>query len=70
MPVTKDNDFLDPAGQYGPPPIVIRLVLGNSSNAEVLLALLDGQLAVSAAAALANTAVIELASRPFAPKLG
>ena len=37
--VTKDDDFLDLAAFHGPPPVVIRLVLGNCSNAQVLLAL-------------------------------
>ena len=59
--VTKDNDFLDLAAQHGPPPMVIRLALGNSSNAQVLSALLNGQPAILAAAAQPNTAVVELA---------
>lgn len=59
--VTKDDDFLDLAAQHGPPPIVIRLVLGNSSNAQVLSALLQGQAAINAAAAQSDIAVVELA---------
>ena len=59
--VTKDDDFLDLAAQHGPPPIVIRLVLGNSSNAQVLSALLNGQAAINAAAAQPDIAVVELA---------
>ena len=59
--VTKDDDFLDLAAQHGPPPMVIRLVLGNSSNAQALSALLGGQPAINAAAAQPHTAVIELA---------
>ena len=61
MLVTQDNDFLDLAAQHGPPPMVVRLVLGNSRNAQVLSVLLDGLLVIGAAAALPNTAVIELA---------
>ena len=59
--VTQDNDFLDLAAQHGPPPMVIRLALGNSSNAQVMSALLNGQPAILAAAAQPNTAVVELA---------
>ena len=59
--VTQDNDFLDLAAKHGAPPIVVRLVLGNSSNAQVLSALLNGQPAILAAAAQPNTAVVELA---------
>ena len=58
--VTKDDDFLDLAALHGPPPIVIRLALGNSSNAQVLAALQVGQPAIAAAAAQPGLAVVEL----------
>ena len=58
--VTKDNDFLDLAALHGSPPIVIRLVLGNSSNQRVLAALLAHREAIESAAARMDTAVIEV----------
>ena len=59
--VTKDDDFLDLAALHGPPPIVIRLAMGNSSNAQVLSALLNGQTAILAAAEQPGISVVELA---------
>ncbi len=58
--VTKDHDFLDLAALHGSPPIVIRLVLGNSSNQRVLAALLAHREAIESAAARRDTAVIEV----------
>ena len=40
--VTKDDDFVGLAARHGPPPTVVRLTLGNTSNAAVL-ELLNGQ---------------------------
>lgn len=39
--VTKDDDYLDLSAHHGSPPVVIRLVMGNCSNARVLAALCD-----------------------------
>lgn len=44
--VTKDDDYLDLSAHYGPPPLVIRLVMGNCSNARVLAALCDRHAAI------------------------
>lgn len=45
--VTKDDDFLDLAAHYGPPPVVIWLKLGNCSNARVLAALQSQQVVIA-----------------------
>jgi predicted nuclease of predicted toxin-antitoxin system len=59
--VTKDDDFLDLSALYGPPPVVIRLVLGNCSNAQVLSALCGaGQASIIEAAGQGQIGVIEL----------
>ena len=58
--VTKDDDFLDLAAFHGPPPVVIRLVLGNCSNAQVLLALRNNRQAIVGMVDRADIGVIEL----------
>ncbi len=58
--VTKDDDFRSLAALHGPPPVVVRLVLGNTGNAKVLATLLRGQAAIEAAASQPGIGVIEL----------
>ncbi len=58
--VTKDDDFHSLAALHGPPPVVVRLVLGNAGNAQVLGTLLRGQAAIEAAASQPGIRVIEL----------
>lgn len=58
--VTKDDDFLDLSALYGPPPIVIRLVLGNCSNARVLDALCSHQTSIEEIMNQPGIGVIEL----------
>lgn len=45
--VTKDDDYLDLSAHFGPPPLVIRLVMGNCSNARVLATLCDQHAAIA-----------------------
>lgn len=58
--VTKDDDFLDLAAYHGRPPVVIRLVLGNCRNAQVLDALVENVQAIEDAVARGSVGVIEL----------
>jgi predicted nuclease of predicted toxin-antitoxin system len=41
--LTKDDDFVDWAAHHGPPPVVMRLTLGNCANQRVLDVLLRQQ---------------------------
>lgn len=58
--VTKDDDFLDLAAHHGPPPVVIRLSLGNCRNARVLSALIDQHAAIAEVISSKRVGVIEL----------
>ena len=58
--VTKDDDFLDLAAFHGPPPVVIRLVLGNCSNAQVLAILHVNRQAIVNTVECTDIGVIEL----------
>ncbi|MFO1226998.1 DUF5615 family PIN-like protein [Roseateles sp.] len=58
--VTKDDDFLDLAAHYGPPPVVLRLLLGNCSNDRVLTALVDHQSSIMERIEAGDVGVIEL----------
>jgi predicted nuclease of predicted toxin-antitoxin system len=58
--VTKDDDFLDLAAFHGRPPVVIRLVLGNCRNAQVLDALLANVEVIEDAVSRDAVGVIEL----------
>lgn len=58
--VSKDDDFLDLSAHLGPPPVVIRLVLGNCSNAQVLQALTTARERLEQLVAGGKTGVIEL----------
>lgn len=58
--VTKDDDFLDLSAHYGPPPVVIWLLLGNCSNAKVLSALQEQQAVIAEIVDAGRVGVIEL----------
>jgi len=58
--VSKDDDFLDLSAHFGPPPVVIRLVLGNCSNAQVLHALTTARERLEQLVGSGRAGVIEL----------
>jgi predicted nuclease of predicted toxin-antitoxin system len=58
--VSKDDDFLDLAAHHGPPPVVIRLALGNCPNERIVQALLGQARAIHDAVTRANVGVIEI----------
>lgn len=43
----REHDYLDLSAHHGPPPVVIRLVMGNCSHARVLAALCDRHAAIA-----------------------
>lgn len=58
--VTKDDDFLDLSAHYGPPPVVIWLLLGNCRNAKVLSVLQEQQTVIAQMVEAGKVGVIEL----------
>ena len=58
--VTKDDDFLDMAAFHGAPPVVIRLVLGNCRNEQVLAVLHAHRHAIQDVVDRGDVGVIEL----------
>ncbi len=58
--VTKDDDFLDLAAYHGAPPVVIRLVLGNCRNEQVLAVLHAHRQAIQDVVDRGDVGVIEL----------
>ncbi|RZS54749.1 DUF5615 family PIN-like protein [Sphaerotilus mobilis] len=58
--VTKDDDFLDLAAHHGAPPVVIRLVLGNCRNEQVLAVLHAHRQAIQDMVDCGDVGVIEL----------
>ncbi|MGY0197001.1 DUF5615 family PIN-like protein [Leptothrix sp. BB-4] len=60
MIVTKDDDFLDLAAYLGAPPVVIRLVLGNCRNEQVLASLHAHRQAIQDLVDRGDVGVIEL----------
>ncbi len=58
--VTKDDDFVEWASHRGPPPVVIRLTLGNCRNQRVLAVLLEHRERFEQAVARPSTSLLEV----------
>ena len=65
--VSKDDDFIGLAARHGPPLSVIRLSIGNSSNAAVHGLLVEQRAALEATLEDRNVALIELRSSNWTP---
>ncbi len=61
--LTKDRDFLDLLGRYGPPPKVIWLTCGNTSN-EVLQHILGRTLSEAVDLLARGESIVEISSVP------
>ncbi|MBK7392789.1 MAG: DUF5615 family PIN-like protein [Chloracidobacterium sp.] len=62
--LTKDRDFLDLLGRFGPPPKVIWLTCGNTSN-EVLQHILSQTLSDAVALLARGETIVEISSVPI-----